>query len=89
MLLPAQLAHIDAQPADLLCAPQDDTSEQDAARAEMQKTMENFVKGMLTNHSQLPLQGIHNKLTMFSTAPRAVGAAALLLQLSASPHLLV
>ena len=60
----------------MLCASQDDTSEQDAAKAELQKAMESFIKGMLTNHSQLPLQGIHNKLTMFSAAPRALAAAA-------------
>ena len=57
-------------------ASQEDTNEQDAAKAEMQTAMQNFIKGMLTNHSQLPLQGIHNKLTMFSTAPRAAAAAA-------------
>ena len=59
---------------------QDDASEQDAAKAEAQ---ENFIRGMLTNHSQLPLSEIHNKLTMFSTVKTIYETASL-----ASPLLL-
>ena len=47
--------------------------------------MENFVRGMLTNISQLPLQGIHNKLTLFSTAAAAAAAAAAVVACIASP----
>ena len=35
----------------------------------MHQALENFVKGMLTNHKQLPLERIHNMLKMFVQDP--------------------